>query len=246
MTRVWIHGISGRMGQELKKTLASRKDLVFAGGSDESAPVDLHAADLYLDFSTPAGNSQLLDAFLSAKGLARRSILVGTTGLQADSQGLWRTFADKAGHSLLLAPNTSVGLLVVAKTAQTLARTLTDLHYDIEITETHHRHKKDAPSGTAKLLADAVHGSVKTLTPVFNRAGERGPNEIGISSVRGGGVFGEHEVRLIGDHDEVRLAHRAFSRQLFAEGALVLGRWLTHQKPGHYELMDVNLEALTR
>ena len=245
MTRVWIHGLSGRMGGEIKAALAGRKDLTYAGGSDKDSPIDLHAADLYLDFSTPDGNLRMLDAFLAAKGLARRSILIGTTGLSSDSQSLWRTFAAKAGHALLLAPNTSVGVLVVAKTAQMLARTMTGLHYDIEITETHHRGKTDAPSGTALLLADAVHQGVKTLSPVFAREGARKAGEIGISSVRGGGIFGEHEVRLIGDADEVRLSHRAFSRALFADGALVLGAWLSHQKPGFYELLDVDLESLT-
>lgn len=244
MTRVWVHGVAGRMGSELKGVLAHHKDLVFAGGSDRESPIDLHAADLYIDFSTPDGNARLLDAFITDKGLARRSILICTTGLSADSKALWRTFADKAGHALLLAPNTSIGILVLAKTAQALARTMTGLHYDIEITETHHRQKKDAPSGTALFLADAVHQGVKTLSPVFAREGERKPEEIGISSVRGGGVFGEHEVRLIGDADEVTLSHRAFSRGLFAAGAAVLGRWLSHQKPGHYELLDIDLAAL--
>lgn len=248
MTRVWMHGASGRMGQEIQNALAAPANagLSFAGGSDRRTPPRLDAADLFLDFSTPEGTEQLLAAFTAAKGVGRKSILVGTTGLLADIQARWRALAAEQGHALLFAPNTSVGVLVVAKTAQALARTLSGLSYDIEITETHHRNKKDAPSGTARFLAEAVTKGVKELTPVFNRVGERHANEIGLTAVRGGGVFGEHEVRLIGAADEITLSHRAFSRQLFADGALVLGAWLSRQNPGIYNLLDIDLDDLRR
>jgi 4-hydroxy-tetrahydrodipicolinate reductase len=99
---------------------------------------------------------------------------------------------------------------------------LAPLGFDIEITETHHRMKADAPSGTALLLADVIHSALPGSTIDFNRTGARKKNSIGVHSVRGGGIFGEHDIRLISDDEELSISHRAFSRALFAKGALSL------------------------
>ena len=118
------------------------------------------------------------------------------------------------------------------------------LGFDIEICEAHHRGKRDAPSGTAKHLADAIAETLTRARPIFHRDGGRLPGEIGIHSVRGGGVFGEHEVRLLGDNEELAVTHRALNRAIFARGALTLSRWLLAQRAGFYTLDDVEIEAL--
>ncbi len=245
---LWMHGNSGRMGQEILKAAASAA-VPISGGSaagDPSLPAKLAAAlaksnvRLIVDFSSPEGNAFLYEAFVSGR-IRGKAVLIGTTGLSEAALEKWRALAIPSDLALMVAPNTSVGVLLVAKAAMQLARELSGLNYDVEITETHHRMKKDAPSGTAKFLTQAVVQGAPALKARFNRSGERQAGEIGVSSVRGGGVFGEHEIRMIGDHDEITLSHRAFSRQLFADGALVLGRWLDRQKPAVYGLLDVSL-----
>ena len=259
---VWLHGASGRMGREIKKAFDERStrlrlvggsDRTFEGGSlrqGQAVTADYLAQALghaevqaILDFSSPDGNALLQKAL--ASGLAPgRAVVIGTTGLSDAAVAAWKECATKAELAVLIAPNTSIAILLAAKAALNFARTLTGLSYDIEVNETHHRAKKDAPSGTAKFLVQTIVDGVEGLTVKFNREGERKAGEIGVSSMRGGTVFGEHEIRFIGDADEIRLTHRVFSRELFADGALILADWTRRQKPGFYQLSDVDLGTL--
>jgi 4-hydroxy-tetrahydrodipicolinate reductase len=144
---------------------------------------------------------------------------------------------------LLHAPNTSFGIALLKKAITTMATHL-NLAYDVEIVEIHHRHKKDAPSGTAVLLAEAVQegreasqlnrGQVTT-----HHRGCREEGNIGISSIRGGHLKGEHQVHFIGPHERIVLSHEAFGRELFAKGAIKAAFWLAQQKPGYYVTTDV-------
>lgn len=260
---LWLHGSSGRMGREIQKALLDQKasPLRLLGGSAETfegelflqgKPVDSDTlatmlarpeTDLILDFTTEAGNALLLEAF-EAADLERKAVLIGTTGLPESQLARWKKVAAAKKLALLIAPNTSVGVLMTVKAALTAAGVLSGLGFDIEIVETHHRHKRDAPSGTARFMASTLCDAIKGLETVTDRVGARKPGEIGIHAVRGGAVFGEHEIRIIGESEEVTISHRAFSRALFASGALVLGAWIVRQKPGIYGLMDVSVDDL--
>ena len=253
---VWIHGSSGRMGHELKSALkdfpkfhlagASAKEFELpsplAGRTASSAELakQLRDVDLIIDFSTPDGNAQLLAA---TKKLLGKSIVIGTTGLPNRQIQAWLQQAKN--HRILLAPNTSLGVLMALQAAKQVAVALHPAGFDIEITETHHRMKKDAPSGTALFLANEIReslgGNVKIVT---SRSAARKTGEIGVHAVRGGGIFGEHEIRFLGDHEELRISHRAWSRTLFARGAWTLAGWLMNQPKGLWGLTDVSPEKL--
>jgi 4-hydroxy-tetrahydrodipicolinate reductase len=114
--------------------------------------------------------------------------------------------------------------------------------YDVEVVETHHNQKADAPSGTATFLVKSVQAARAELEPLFGREGQVGrrkATEIGVHAVRGGGVVGDHTLHLIGEHDRIEITHRAINRDLFAQGALTAARWLARQEPGRYQLADV-------
>jgi len=195
--------------------------------------------DLVFDFSAPEANRLLYKAFVPGE-LRRKAILIGTTGLTESDQKSWAAVAKKNQLQLLFAPNTSIGVLALLRSALTAAGLCGSKNFDLEIIETHHRAKIDAPSGTAKMLANGLASAIPGTKVVSKRSGARKPGEIGVHSVRGGGVFGEHEIRFISDHEEITLSHRAFSRALFAKGAVHLGHWLLEQTPGIYTLSDVN------
>ncbi|MCX6106583.1 MAG: 4-hydroxy-tetrahydrodipicolinate reductase [Proteobacteria bacterium] len=260
---LWLHGISGRMGREIQKLFVENKapGLRLVGGSARTfegdpfylgrttTPTLLANAlerddvEIVLDFSSAAGNQLLLESFKSSQ-LRRKALVIGSTGMGAHDQKLWRELAQQRELRLLFAPNTSIGILMAVKAALLVAPTLKGLGFDIEITETHHRNKQDAPSGTARFLAESIVSGVDGLKIVTDRHGARLEHELGVHAVRGGGVFGEHEIRLIGDSEELCISHRAFSRSLFAAGAIVLVNWLVTKSPGIYGLLDVDLREI--
>lgn len=257
-TALWLHGIDGRMGKALQDIVAGDPSFTLKGGSSKAgsftsekgalSPSAMTMEKLWkgdttiLDFSTAEGSKSLLDKLEKDAG-GVHAVLVASTGLDEQVRKRFRTLAAQKSIRILEAPNTSVGILVLSQIAGKVAAALAPLGYDLEVVETHHRHKKDAPSGTALLLAERVAGPLGYAL-AQTRQGERQTKEVGLASVRGGGVVGEHEVRILGDYEEVRLSHRAFSRELFAKGALILGRWLGQQKAGYYTLEDVRLEDL--
>jgi 4-hydroxy-tetrahydrodipicolinate reductase len=258
--KIWLHGSSGRMGREIQQAVeADQQHFRFVGGSSRTfegeafyqgrlvTPVLLgdrlikDQPSVIIDFSTTQGNDVLRQAI--REGNVRGAhILVGTTGLTAAAAQEWRSLVRDFDLALLMAPNTSIGILLTAQAALKAALPLSRLGFDIEVTETHHRMKKDAPSGTAKFLAQTLADEMSGLHLESHREGERKAGEIGLHSVRGGGVVGEHEIRIIGDFEEIKITHRAFSRGLFASGALILSRWIERQKPGFYGLLDVSLD----
>lgn len=225
---VWLHGASGRMGLELQQALARRTDeFRLIGGSgrkfladslltgkpatpDKLAHALSHGVDAVIDFSLPEGNAVLAKAIELMKPEARPLVLVGTTGLDTKAVKAWtKIAATMRGSSVFLAPNTSRGVLATLEGALRVQAMLAGTAPDVAIVETHHIMKKDAPSGTAKMLAAKLGAA----------------GAVAILSVRGGGIFGEHEIRFLGKHDEICITHRAYSRGLFAEGALDLVEW---------------------
>lgn len=261
MQNIWISGASGKMGLEIKQVSASFANLEVVGGHDFTFAIakeyegktvtsnllaeavhNLHVSTI-LDFSNAEGNANLLSHVKLAK-IKNIAVLVGSTGLTESVIADWKKVAEENALRLLIAPNTSIGVIVSAKLAAEAASTLFPKGFDIEIVETHHNAKVDAPSGTANYYAMQILESIPALKKILNRSGKRDRNEIGMHSIRGGGVFGEHEVRIISGSEEVKISHRAFSRNLFANGALTLSSWLEKQKPGYYRLQDISLNEI--
>jgi len=193
------------------------------------------SSDVLVDFSSPAG----LAGHLTAARLARTPLLIGTTGLDGTHQAL---ISDAAGEiAVLQAANTSLGVnLLAALVEQAAARLGVD--WDIELVETHHRMKRDAPSGTALLLgAAAARGRGKSLPEVsrFERDGVRDEGSIGFASLRGGSVAGDHMVVFATEGERIEFVHRAEDRGIFARGAVRAALWLAGQPAGRYSMGDV-------
>ncbi|MDE3270316.1 MAG: 4-hydroxy-tetrahydrodipicolinate reductase [Pseudomonadota bacterium] len=245
MTSVWIYGISGRMGQALVRCLHADEEFCCRGGSTSTGDVDaqgnpldlktqLTSADAFIDFSTCTGNASLLRR-LVAEQAQDKTVLIATTGL--DNHDAWRQAAASLRMRLLFAPNTSVGIAVLLKSVLAAKKLLATSDFDIEIVETHNRHKRDAPSGTAKhLAAQLADHDTKTSS---GRNAQRQMGEIGLHAVRGGDVSGEHTVSFFGMDEELHFTHRARDRRLFAKGALTLVSWLAAKDIGVYQLADV-------
>jgi 4-hydroxy-tetrahydrodipicolinate reductase len=231
--RISLFAPDGRMGKAIATAVAD----------DPGFAIDQVHADVLVDFSAPDGLRSSLDRAISA-GLP---ILIGTTGLQPEHHAM---IADAAKQiAVIYAPNTSLGInLLRDLVEQATARLGPD--WDIEILEMHHRHKVDAPSGTALMLGQAAaKGRGATLQELsrFDRISEhphaREPGTIGYASLRGGSVAGEHVVILATDGERIELGHRADSRKIFARGALAAARFLAGKSAGLYAMRDV-IESL--
>jgi 4-hydroxy-tetrahydrodipicolinate reductase len=239
MTAIGILGAGGRMGRAIAAA-ADAEGLAVAGAIGRAGDVAALAvaADVLIDFSAPAALSTHLDAAVAAA----TPILIGTTGLDAGHRALIDLAARRI--ALVEAANTSLGVAVLSGLVEQAARALgTD--WDIEIVEMHHRHKIDAPSGTALLLGGAA-ASGRSAGPRdldrADRASGRAREEGGIyyASLRGGSVAGDHSVVFAGDGERIELVHRAESRAIFAKGALRAATWLAPSRaPGRYTMADV-------
>ncbi len=244
VTKVAITGATGRMGQTLL-SLAGRSAAFKVSGSvtrDSSAAAvealfSTAVTDVVVDFSSPEASTHY------AEVCARNNVplVVGTTGFGAEA--LARVRAHGARLPMVVAPNMSVGVNVMLELAAELARRLGD-DFDIDIVEAHHRHKKDAPSGTALRLADELvkatgRSPADVRTSRVGAIGERARREIGVQTLRGGDVVGEHTVFFFGEGERLELTHRASSREQFAKGALRAAAWLVGRAPGVYDMSHV-------
>jgi 4-hydroxy-tetrahydrodipicolinate reductase len=195
----------------------------------------LLGSEVVIDFSA----AEAVDGLARVAQKAGVAIVTGTTNLPASVVAALDAAAQKV--PVLWAPNMSLGIQVLAEiTAQALRRLGSG--YDVEIVELHHRKKVDAPSGTANRLFDAVREVRSAAEPVHGRSGQTGSrrgNEVGVFGVRGGDVIGDHTVYLLGPGERIELTHRASSRDLFAHGAIVAGRFLVGKAPGRYMIADV-------
>jgi 4-hydroxy-tetrahydrodipicolinate reductase len=256
-----IFGITGHMGQALLHAMRSDPGFRLSGavasaasgrlGADaaaEGAPLGvaitsdpdlgLRGAAVAVDFSL----STCVAAHAAACAAARVPILIGTTGFDAES----RTALERAARLIpvLIAPNTSVGVAVVARLVSLAALGLGSA-YDAEILEAHHRMKRDAPSGTALALGNAIaEARAVSLNEVaaYDRAGHsaaRIPGSIGFSSLRAGDIVGEHTAIFAADGERVEITHRATDRITFARGALRAAGWLVGKSPGLYGMRDM-------
>jgi 4-hydroxy-tetrahydrodipicolinate reductase len=219
----------GRMGRAIAKAVEANP--AFA--------IDQDHADVLVDFSAP----DALEASLDRAIVASVPILVGTTGLQPDHHARIEKAAEQV--AVIHAPNTSLGVNLLRQLVEEAASRLGP-DWDIEVLEMHHRHKIDAPSGTALMLAQAAakgRGSTIQELARFDRISEhpheREPGTIGFASLRGGSVAGEHMVILATDGERIELGHRADSRMIFARGALAAARFLAGKPAGLYTMRDV-------
>ena len=239
MTAIGIFGSAGRMGQAIA-ALIPDYGARFAGGvdADGDAARLAEAADVLVDFSIPAALAGNLDAARRA----RRPILVGTTGLGHQHHAL----IDEASREIavLQTGNTSLGVTLLARLVEQAARQLGP-DWDIEIVESHHRDKVDAPSGTALMLGESAaagRGTILADLAVTDRAGlsgARAEQTIGMASVRGGSIVGDHLVIFAGPGERLELGHRAESREIFARGAITAALWLAGKSIGRYHMAEV-------
>jgi len=244
--RLAIAGATGRMGRAVLSAAADRDaDVVLAVGREETtvaghdvAPDDDLAARLgerevqvLVDFSAPAATARYAEA-CAAVGVA---LVSGTTGLDDGVESALAAAA--ADVPVLHAANFARGVAALERLLADAVAALPD--YDLELVETHHAGKRDAPSGTAGALLDAA--DVPEPDRTYGRRGEapRDDGEVGVHAVRAGAVAGEHEAVLAGDGEELRLTHRAGDRSVFAEGALDAAAWVADRDPGRYEFREV-------
>jgi len=260
--RIAVAGASGRMGQMLIEAIRASGDCVLAGaldipaspaiGNDAAAflghasgvPVTadvrdgLKKAQVLIDFTRPEGTL----AHLRVCRELGINAVIGTTGF-TDRQKM--EIEDSARDiAIVMAPNMSVGVNVTLKLLQMAAKALST-GYDIEVIEAHHRHKVDAPSGTAlkmgEVIAEALGRDLKTHG-VFARegvTGERDPSSIGFSSIRGGDIVGDHTVLFAGTGERIEITHKSASRSTYAEGSLRAVRFLAGRKSGMFDMFDV-------
>ena len=236
MTKIGIIGSAGRMGQEI----AAQAGATVSGAIDVGGdPITLaRGCDVLIDFSSP----KALVANLGAAVAAGTPILIGTTGLEEHHH---QAIDDAARHvAVLQTGNTSLGVTLMARLVREAAAKLGP-DWDIEIAEMHHRHKVDAPSGTAMLLGQAAaDGRGVSLDRHSERGrdghtGARASGAIGFASLRGGSVAGDHTVYFATDNERIEITHRAENRSIFASGALKAARWLVGQPAGRYSMDQV-------
>ncbi len=239
MARIGIIGSEGRMGQALAEAIAAAGHVV-AGGIDKGGdPAALAAhCDVLVDFSSPAALEFNLEAAIGA-GVP---VVVGTTGLAERHH--WLIDAAAVSIAVLQTGNTSLGVTLLAHLVREAAARLGP-DWDIEIVETHHRMKVDAPSGTALLLGDAAAAGRGALLGDVAQAGRDGitgardVGAIGFASLRGGSVAGDHAVHFLADNERLTLSHMAENRTIFARGAVRAAEWLVGQPAGRYTMQQV-------
>jgi 4-hydroxy-tetrahydrodipicolinate reductase len=261
--KIAIAGAAGRMGRTLIRIASETSGIEIAGGLESSGspqvgsdmgelagigklqvkvssdPARLLAqVDAIIDFTVPEATVALGEI------AAQRHLVhvIGTTGLSVEDEGKIRDAARKA--RVVKSGNMSVGVNILAALVEKIARTLPS-DFDIEIMEMHHRHKVDAPSGTALLLGQAaaagrnVELKEKAIRGRDGQTGVRPPGHIGFGSLRGGSVVGEHSVIFAGPSERIELVHRAESRDIFAHGAMRAALWAEDKQPGLYSMADV-------
>ena len=256
MPKIIISGCNGRMGQVVSKMIAERDDAQTAAGFDVN-PVKLSDypvysdpmeygghADVLIDFSNPAALDKLLSFCIDRK----IPIVVCTTGHDGDQLHHLKEASKQI--PVFKSANMSVGINLLSNLARKAAAALGG-NFDVEIVERHHRMKLDSPSGTALMLADAVSdGLPYDGEYVYERQSvrqKRGDHEIGISAVRGGTIVGEHEIIFAGTDEVIELSHKAYSRDVFANGAVMAAVYIAGiKKPGMYDMNDALSDILNK
>ena len=249
MVRIIICGCNGHMGQTVARIAAERDDVTVVAGIDKYQGVEnkypvfgeisecKEEADVVIDFSAPAALPGLLEY---GKRTGTALVLCSTGYTEDDKKSIDLASKEVA---ILRSANMSLGVNILAELVTEAASKLAEAGFDIEIVEKHHNLKKDAPSGTALLLADAANEGLKDkYAYVYDRSGrseKRPREEIGISAIRGGTIPGDHDVIFAGEDEVVTLSHRAYSKAVFAKGAVSAAVYLCGRPAGMYSMKDV-------
>lgn len=252
MMKILLSGCNGKMGRVITECVAERCDCKIVAGFDINTeshmgfPVYANpsncsiSADMIIDFSTPAALNGLL-AYAKAR---RLPAVIATTGLSGEQIARIQTASETL--PIFLSGNMSIGISLVMELARKAAAVLGN-DFDIEIVEKHHNQKIDAPSGTALMIADAISDAVSYDTKyVYDRHAvrqKRSKEEIGISSIRGGNLAGEHEILFLGRDESIEIKHTATSKEIFAVGAINAALFLQSKGPGLYNMSDFVQEA---
>lgn len=263
MIKVAIVGVDGRMGRSIFSTLNSDEEIEVTGGTEKPGhsligkdlggangyePIGVlisdsissasESADIIVDFSTP--ESTLANAeFASRNG---KSMVIGTTGFSSAQKNKLNGYLEKIPS--VIAPNMSIGVNILFELSKEVSRILGN-EFDVEIIEAHHRNKVDSPSGTAIGIAEHVAEGLNVnmeKAAVYERhgnIGKRKKGEIGIQTIRGGDVVGDHTILFLGEGERLELTHRALSRDNFSRGVLRAVKWINGKTPGIYNMKDV-------
>jgi 4-hydroxy-tetrahydrodipicolinate reductase len=254
ITRVAIIGAAGRMGRELCRAALETDGIELIGGTEgpEAPGLGVDLGELFgtgkLDIALtedPPEEAEVLIEFTVPEATVghlsyRKPMVIGTTGFSEEQ--LAQVKEASKDVPIVLAPNMSVGVNLLREVVRELSGKL--VGYDVEVIETHHRYKKDAPSGTALLLARAAaegRGQDLDEIVVYGREGvaPREEGEIGVHALRGGAVVGEHRLIFYSEGEEVEVVHRALSRRTFADGAMRAAKFIAAAKPGLYSMHDM-------
>lgn len=263
MINIAVTGAAGRMGKSIIAAIKANPLVALAGALEKEdsqsigrdageaaniGPIGVKVtdsmarafkkADVIIDFTAPDASMRNIEEAVRLK----KAVVIGTTGFSTGQRSRIKELGKKT--PIVMSPNMSVGVNLLFKLVRDAAAVI-GKDYDIEIVEAHHRHKKDAPSGTAVRLAEVMASALDRdldKTAVYGRegiVGERKPEEIGILSVRGGDIIGDHTVMFAGLGERVELTHRASSRDTFALGAVRAALWVADKPNGLYDMQDV-------
>ncbi len=249
MTNIILRGCNGKMGQVITDMVEADENAIIVAGIDVSQnrnnkyPVYQNfskcnvKADVIIDFSAPINIEEMLD-FAISRGIG---IVLCTTGLLKEQLLLINEAAAKI--PIFKSANMSMGINLISKLLKEAAVVLADAGFDIEIVEKHHNKKVDAPSGTALALADAMNEALNNEYEYkYDRSGDRvmrSKKEIGISAVRGGTIVGEHEIIFAGTDEVIEIKHTAYSKAIFAKGAVQAAKFLPGNPAGMYQMRDM-------
>ena len=247
MLEVMVNGCNGKMGQIVCDLVNQNEDLVLKCGFDKNITGEFafpvyneienisEKPDVIIDFSVPVATLNILNYAVQNQV----PVVIATTGFSIDEEKIIEKYSKQI--PIFKSANMSYDIMIMKKLVQWLAPLLKDT--DIEITETHHNRKIDSPSGTAQMLADSINASLgNTLHCEYNRHDKRekrDKNEIGMNSIRGGNIVGEHTVQFFGEFDTFELKHTSYSRNVFAEGAIKAAKFIVNQTPGLYDMDDL-------
>ena len=248
MVEVILHGCNGRMGQMLSELISKDEEMKVVAGIEPSGEAKndysvyksfdelKETADVIIDFSTASA----IDGLLDYCEKTHTPLVLCSTGLSESQLGRVEKLAKVS--AVLVSANMSLGINVLLKLLKSVTKTLYGNGFDIEIVEKHHNQKLDAPSGTALALADVMKEELEDISYNLNRTEvrkKRDKNEIGISAVRGGTIVGEHEVIFAGTDEVIEIKHTAYSRAIFAKGAMSAAKFLSGKSTGKYSMSDV-------
>jgi len=248
MVEVILHGCNGRMGQMLSELISKDEEMKVVAGIEPSGEAKndypvyksfdelKETADVIIDFSTASA----IDGLLDYCEKTHTPLVLCSTGLSEAQLGRVEKLARDS--AVLVSANMSLGINVLLKLLKNVTKTLYGNGFDIEIVEKHHNQKLDAPSGTALALADVMKEDLEDISYNLNRTEvrkKRERNEIGISAVRGGTIVGEHEVIFAGTDEVIEIKHTAYSRAIFAKGAMSAAKFLSGKSAGKYSMSDV-------